>query len=231
MSAISPLQKEFHAYLKINDSNMEHAQYQNVVPVLLHEFARACLEYPIVFVKNAETGQFQAVCVVGFRPNENKFVKNKQWVGGYIPLSVRNAPLCLVPQSQNPDQLFVGINETSARIDLDHGTPLFTASGDESEFLAARKIALIDYYEKDQVSQQITQLLANKGLLSPQTINLSVNDESLSLAGVYLIDEEKLNALSEQEFLDLRKRGVLPAIYAHLISSQQWERIARFNMS
>lgn len=225
MNAITLLQKDIHAHIGIDDSNFTHIQQQNIVPVVLHEFVRVAQEYPIVFVKSAESGQFQPVAVLGIKTGTNLFVKSGKWVGAYQPLSVRNAPFCLVPEEEGSDRLLIGINETSPRIGLDGGEKLFTDSGDESEFFAARKAALIDYFEKEQVSQPLTHLLATLDLLGAQSINLNVAGSNVNLNGIYIVDEEKLNNLPDEQFLMLRQRGVLPSIYAHLLSGQRWERL------
>ena len=225
MNAITLLQKDIHAHIGIDDSNFTHIQQQNIVPVVLHEFVRVAQEYPIVFVKSTESGQFQPVAVLAIKTGTNLFVKSGKWVGTYQPLSVRNAPLCLVPEEEGSDRLLIGINETSPRIGLDCGEKLFTDSGDESEFFAARKAALIDYFEKEQVSQPLTQLLASLDLLNAQSINLNVAGSHVNLNGIYIVDEEKLNNLPDEQFLMLRQRGVLPSIYAHLLSGQRWERL------
>ncbi len=43
--------------------------------------------------------------------------------------------------------------------------------------------------------------------------------------GIYIVDEKKLNSLSDEQLLDLIKRGLMPAIYAHLMSLQQVQRL------
>ena len=231
MVAIVPLQKEVHAQVKINDRNMEHVQNQHIVPVIFHEFARVATEYPIVFVKNTDSGRFQPVCVLGIKPSENNFVKNQQWVSGYVPASVRQAPLCLVPEPGNENNFLIGINETSSRISLEQGEALFNNNGDESDYLKARKETLVELFEKEQVSQQLTQMFADMGLFVEQEIKFNLDGENLAINGVFIIDEDKLNSLPDDEFLQLRKRGVLPAIYAHLISMHQLDRVASFKAS
>lgn len=223
---IVPLQKDIHAGVRIDDTDMSQLAGQHLAPVILHEFTRLASEYPVAFVKNVETGQFQSVCVLGVKPKENRFIKDGRWLGGYLPMSLRQAPLCLVPAAGNSEQFMVGINETSSRISLDQGQPLFTENGEETEYFHARRQALIDYFENERVSQQITQFIAQSGLLVEQEVTLNSQGENLVINGVYIIDEQKLGALSDTDFLSLRNKGVLPALYAQLISLQQLQRLA-----
>jgi len=44
---------------------------------------------------------------------------------------------------------------------------------------------------------------------------------------LYVIDEKKLDALSDDEFNELRSKGLLPIIYAHLSSMHQIARLAK----
>jgi SapC len=46
-----------------------------------------------------------------------------------------------------------------------------------------------------------------------------------NIAGCYVINEERLNNLSDERFLELRTKRYLPAIYAQLISLAQIERL------
>jgi len=65
--------------------------------------------------------------------------------------------------------------------------------------------------------------------LKQRQIRLQYSPDSprYEVEGVYIIDEEKLESLSDQEFLTLRQRGLIPLIYAHLTSLQQFGRLSR----
>ena len=49
--------------------------------------------------------------------------------------------------------------------------------------------------------------------------------EQQKIADYMAIDEEKLNALPEAQFNELRQNGALGAIYAHILSLLGWQRI------
>ena len=66
-----------------------------------------------------------------------------------------------------------------------------------------------------------------KALLVEQTLNLEINGQKRQLSGIHLIDEKKLNALSDEDFLAMKKRGYLSPIYAHLLSMQQFNQLAK----
>jgi hypothetical protein len=48
----------------------------------------------------------------------------------------------------------------------------------------------------------------------------------LNVTDFQVVDEAALNALSDSDFLDLRKSGALAMIYCHLASSNSWSALA-----
>jgi len=228
MVDIVPIQVDVHSRVKINDSNMAHVSSQQVIPIVFQEFLAAAKTYPIVFVKNTDTGKFQSVCVLGIKPGENKFVKNNKWLTGYIPQVVRNAPFYLIAEEGSQNLLHLGIDETSARIDLGEGELLFDATGKETEYLMARKNGLVTYLDNEAVTKNIIDLLVEMDLLTHQHLSVQVDGESVSIKGVYILDEEKLSQLADNHVLTLHKNGLFAPIYAHLMSLHQLSYVAAF---
>ena len=225
---VKPLHNVEHKDVKIkNGFNADLVKDQYLVPVVAHEFARVANEYPIVFVKNNESGEFQPVAMLGLEPNENLFVQDGKWTGAYIPHALTRYPLVLSKHPENEEQLFVGINESSDLVNKDEGNALFDEKGEETDYLKRRKEGLISFVEFSQVTATFTKFLADKELLAPQTLTLDIKGEKRDINGIYLIDEKKLNELSDEEFLELRKRGYLPPVYSFLTSMPQVNRLAR----
>lgn len=218
-----------HGDLKIVPSDFSHVADQHIVPVTLHEIARASTEYPIVFVKNSDTGEFQSVAILGLKPGQNLSVKDGKWLGLYIPAVVRDYPLGLVLNPEVKDKVWIGIREEAKDVSKTEGQALF--EGDqETPFLVARKKALITHFEQDQATSGILGLLAEKELLVSQTLTVDVAGEKRNINGLYVIDEQKLNQLSDEDFLELKKRGLLGPIFGHLGSLNQVNRLARMEV-
>ena len=59
---------------------------------------------------------------------------------------------------------------------------------------------------------------------------IDVAGEKRNINGLYLIDEQKLNQLSDEAFLELKKRGILGPIFGHLGSLNQVNRLARMEV-
>ncbi|MDP5145122.1 SapC family protein [Shewanella sp. ULN5] len=226
---ITLLEQAKHGELKITASDFNHVAEQHIVPVTLHEIARAATEYPIVFVKNSETGEFQSVAMLGLKPGQNLSVKDGKWLGLYIPAVIRDYPLGLVLNPEVKDKVWIGIREEAKEVSKTEGQALFNGE-QETPFLEARKKALIAHFEQDQATRGILGFLAEKELLISQTLTVDVAGEKRNINGLYLIDEQKLNSLSDEDFLELKKRGLLGPIYGHLSSINQVNRLARMEV-
>jgi hypothetical protein len=223
---VQPLHNEKHANIKVqNGINVEFLKTQHLIPVVAHEFARVATEFPMAFVKNNETGQFQAVAMFGLAPGENLFVEDGKWTAGFAPLAVTRYPFGLIKHPEE-DQYGIVIDEASPLVGEETGNALFE-DGKETEYLARRKEALVNFIEFSRVTETFTQYLAEKELLVQQTLTVEIQGEKKDINGIYLVDERKLNELSDEEYLELRKRGYLAPIFAFLTSTHQVARLAR----
>lgn len=199
---IKPLHNKLHASTKVKTGiNIEFMKTQHIVPLVTEEFTQAAIEFPIVFVKNAQTGRFQAVAMMGLGPGQNLFIDNNRWRAVYTPKSMARHPFGLVA----------------------HAT---FENGQETQYLRERKDALISYWEFTHSTESFIKLMDDKELLVAQSLTVQVNGQTKDINGLYLIDEQRFNLLPEAEFADLRKRGLLDLIYAHLISIHQVQRLA-----
>tara|TARA_R110002096_G_scaffold187706_5_gene367291 strand:+ start:2096 stop:2842 length:747 start_codon:yes stop_codon:yes gene_type:complete len=226
-SNIIPLGQAQHGDLKLRQlTNFSHVKNEHVIPVVVHEFIQASSEYPVVFVKNSDNGQFIPVVMLGLKPGENLFAGEDGWRGLYIPTRVRTHPFHLMRNPHDHDQLMMAIDENATVVGKEEGDALFNDDGTESAYLERRKKQLTDYFESGQLTEAFTALMAELDLLVPRSLSLEIRGESISLDGVYFIDEAKLNALSDDVFSDLRKRGFLPLVYAQMMSVHQVQRLA-----
>ena len=223
---ITLLEQAKHGDLKINVGDFSHVAEQHIVPISLHEISRAATEYPVVFIKNNDTSEYQAVVMLGLKPGQNLSVKDGKWIGLYIPSVVRDYPLGLVINPDVKDKVWIGIRDGVPEVSKTEGQALFDGEK-ETPFLEARKEALITHYEQGQVTIGILGFLAEKDLLISQSLSVDVGGDRRNINGIYLIDEAKLNALSDEDFLELKKRGLLGPIYSHLSSLHQVNRLAR----
>ncbi|RYG01779.1 MAG: hypothetical protein EOO07_33755 [Chitinophagaceae bacterium] len=205
---IVPLDKTLHKNTKLKANiALAHAKKTQVTPIQVHEFNPCATHYPIVFVKDNRTGDFTPVAMFGLKPNENLLCNETGWNSSYIPAVLKSFPFALVPTSSDGENVAVCIDISTDGINEVEGVSLFDENGNETEF---------------------TQYLVTKNLL--KTFSFSVKSEKsdeYSLTGIYAINLDAFNALSDEEFLTLRRIGYLPAIYAHLTSLNQISNLAR----
>ncbi|WP_193161355.1 SapC family protein [Microbulbifer hainanensis] len=225
---VVPLRSDVHGKLKVRElGSFEHVKSSHMVPVTAHEFSRLGAEYPIVFVKNSETGQFQSVALFGLKVGENLFVDGDKWKGVFVPGSIRNHPFMLAPAGENQEQLMVALVENSPLVGEEEGNALFTDEGEETDYLKAKKENLVNFLESDRLTKAFVEVLVEKELLTEQSVTVNAGEERINLNGLYIVDEKKLNELSEEDFADFRKRGFLPPLFAQLGSLHQFSKLAQ----
>lgn len=223
---IAPLNKDIHAKTKVDvEQAFVHIQNEHFVPVAAHEFSRLGSEVPVVFLKNPTTEAFEAIAMLSFKQGSNLMIKDGKWQGFYVPKAFRNFPLGLVHHPDNPEQVFIGLVTNSPMVSEERGVALFTEEGEQSDFLKHRTEAMGEFIRQMEQTKLFNSTLAAFDLLVPQTLSIDLNGTKQELSGFYVVDEAKLNALDAEKFADLRQRGMLAAIYAHLMSLQQVQRL------
>ncbi|GAA0813893.1 hypothetical protein GCM10009111_09910 [Colwellia asteriadis] len=223
-----PLNNKLHANVKIKkNNNVSRFKEQQLIPVTVQDFIPLSTEFPIVFVKNEETGQFISVAMMGIRSGVNLYCQDEKWSCAVAPLGFHNAPFSLIQTNENSDEVVVCIDEKSVFVNTETGDALFDEQGEQTEFLKQRTQALLSVAEFTEQTQAIIDIFAKKRLLASKQLNVKLTSEQepFLLNGIYLIDEKALNALSTEEFEDLRTKGLLPLIYAHLASLHQITRL------
>ncbi|MDF3123704.1 SapC family protein [Rheinheimera sp. 1928-s] len=223
---IAPLQKEKHAQTKINTAKaFTFAQEQHILPVVVQEFVRIGAEMPIVFIKDPASERFDVVAMLGLKTGENLMVTEGRWQGFYVPRVLWNHPLILADDPSKEGQLVVALVESSHMVNTETGHALFNEDGTESDFLKSRVESMREFFMQSQSTRAFNKVLADMDLLIPQTLTITREGQPREISGIYIVDEKKLNSLSDEQLLDLNKRGLMPAIYAHLMSLQQVQRL------
>ncbi len=229
-STVVALNHQVHAHTRLQASrDFSEFASQHLFPVTLFEFVRAASEFPLVFVKDSDSGQFRSVALTGLQTGENLYQQLQQ-APVYLPLAVQNYPLVLIARDEQPDQFQLGVNTGSVLLSTQQGEPLFSGT-EQSPFLQHRTQKLLDTLEQTQISNAILQLLAERQLLKPQAFRFEIVGDVIELGGIYILDEKAFSELSADDFADLRQRGVLPALYAHLASLHQLNRLASMKVA
>jgi hypothetical protein len=225
--SIVALNRDLHRDLRLQHGQEHFAFAKNthMMPAVIDEFGVASRYLPIVFLPGAQ--QPTSVFLVGLRPSENILVDDDgRWTDGYVPAFARRYPFMLGEVAQGTpvaciDEAFEGFSKSE-------GDRLFAEDGSDTPFLRDRLRLINDYFAAAKRTDVLLRTLDELQLLRPVTIESKLQPGSSAiLHGFLTVDEARLNALSDADFLRLRADGLLPAIYAHILSLQSVDRLRR----
>lgn len=197
----------------------------HMAAVMQPEFRRVSVTYPIVFVEDREFDTFRPMALFGLKTGENLFVgPDGHWDAPYVPAVVRAYPFALA-HGADGDRLAVCIDASPQVVSLTEGTPLFQDDGQPSAALGEAKAFLSRLRQMQVLTHAFCQALAERNLFTPFAVRARRAGEVVEVDGCYVVDEERLDGLPDARVSGLRQRGWLAAVYAHLISLLQMDRL------
>ncbi len=225
---IVPVALERHRHKKVrNTTQFDFAAGFHIAYVTLHEFARAAATYPIVFLEDKPNDGFRPVVLMGLESGQNLFVAaDGSWNASYIPAMVRRYPFALSKGSQE-GRFVVCVDEGSSLLSDTEGAPLFDDQGEPTQVIENVKRYLGELQQMDLMTQEFTKFLQSQNLLTPLNMRVNATAQARNITGCYVLNEERLNSFSDSLFLEVRAKGYLPAMYAHLMSLPQIERLVQ----
>jgi len=223
---VVPVNQQRHAGKKIKQvEGFGFASQFHIAYVTTHEFVRSAAIYPLVFIEDKEKDEFRPVALLGLDAGENLFVgENGKWTASYVPAIIRRYPFAL-SQASDDGRFLVCVDEGSELLSDTEGTPLFNEQGEPTEVIENVKRYLSELQQMDAITAEFCKFLAKNNLFVPLNMRVRQNDKIKNISGCYVINEERLNNLSDELFLEMRTKHYLPAIYAQLTSLSQIERL------
>ena len=221
-----PVNKGRHAGTRIKQiEGFGFASQFHIASVMVHEFARASAIYPVVFLEDKAQDEFRPVALMGLEQGENLFVDAQgKWHASYVPAIIRRYPFALASTGQE-GQFTVCIDEGSALVNKDDGVPLFDENGEPSQAIENVKRYLGELQQMDVFTRGFCKYFAEHNLFTPLNMRVRQGEQARNITGCYVVNEERLNNLSNERFIELREKRFLPAVYAHLVSLAQIERL------
>jgi len=212
MNNIVSLNFDKHADLKVQaEQRHRSAINQHLMPLVPSEFGRAGTCFPIIMVKNSETGQFTFSAMMGFQSGENLFVREGSWVADYQPLQIQRQPFFVGDDDGNKVICF---DSDSAALSSNAGEPLFSATSQPSTYLETVQQILNELMNGEAQSTQLTNQLTELELLTPFSLDIEFNDGSKqTVQGAYMIDDKKLAELDDQAVLRLYRSGAMALVH------------------
>ena len=221
-----PVTKEAHQNKKIKPvRTFAFASEIHMVSVMMHEFLNAATVYPIVFLEDTDQDIFRPMALLGLEPNVNLYIdKDGNWKAPYIPAIIRRYPFALA-KTQNDDQYTVCIDEASEAVNEEEGQPLYNDDGTIGPVMEQVKQYLTGLQQMEVMTTQFCKFLKDKYMFTPLNMQVREAETLKRLTGAYAIHEERLNNLPDKEFLEFRTNNYLSAIYSHLTSLGQINRL------
>ncbi len=224
-----PITKQQHAKKRVLPVNsFKFASNSYLVSVIGSEFNKVATLYPIVFVKDGD--ELRPFALLGLKQGQNLFVdKEGRWNAHYIPAIIRRYPFVL-GRNEGNNELMICIDEESEFVSETQGEPLFDEQGNPAPIIEKARNYLIELQRFSELTNMFSKAMSERELLAPLKMQIkNAQGGMVNIDGVFAINETKLNELPDEVFIELRKRGALPLIYAHLLSLIQMERLVQMN--
>ena len=219
------LNNEDHGDLRvIVDRSPEYGDDLWYASTFPSEFRNVQRCYPICFVKDPGTGEFQAVALFGFEEGENLFLDEAGWDAGYIPLDVMRMPFLIGFQEQEGQggtsrEPVITVDLDNPRVNTERGEPVFLEHGGNSPYIEQVASILKVLREGQERCPPFFATLMDFGLLESFVLDVQLNDGSEHrMAGFYTINEDALRELGAEQLEMLNRRGYLEAIYMAVAS-------------
>ena len=213
LSNIVLLDNQSHRKLRVHaQAGAQYGDNQRFVAVVVNEFHALATHCPILFSKDADTGQFYCGAMMGFDAGENLFLEDYRTLSVYRPLNLQRGPFLT--------------SGSDLAIDLDHprvaaggDQELFTETGEPSRYLQSIMGLMRDLRPGLERTRIYIDTLLGLKLIEPMTVSARFDDGSnREISGLYTINRDQLKELPDAAVLDLFRRGYLQLIYLMLAS-------------
>ena len=226
--SIVPITIKDHKNVKIKSiDNFDFVKEIHLASVMVHEFSRAASTYPIVFLEDKVNDQFRPVVMLGLQEGENLFVEDGKWNASYIPAIIRRYPFAL-SKTPEDNKYVICMDQDSEFVNEDEGQAIFNEDGTGTEVIDRVKKYLTELQQMEVFTEAFCKEMKTENMFTPLNMKVRVGNEIKNVGGAYVINEERFNTLSDDKFVDYRKKQYLPVIYSHLSSLAQIERLLGF---
>lgn len=220
-----------HANTRVKPNpDLGHAKELNVVAISLREIGACANNFPVVFIKNPETGKMRLVALFGFQQGENLFYHPKEWLCTYAPQILLRHPFIIGFDDRDPNGTSVTacLETDSPYLSDSEGMRLFDEEGKGTDFLNYHNRLLNDIFYGEKATDEFAGKLVDMGLIAPFDITLQTQTgEARRMTGLLTIDEKKLRALDKAQLIELTDKDYLANIYFMLNALQQFNQLVK----
>ena len=195
------------------------------------EFADVQREYPIFFRKDASTGEFISIALLGFTKDENLFLDERGWNAAYIPGVIARGPFLIGFQERQEGgelqkEAVIHVDLDDPRISKTEGEPVFLPQGGNSRYLDRVAGILNGIRTGLEVSKAMFAAFAAADLIEPMKLEIKFNsEEQYDLLGLHTINQKKLANLDAESLHKLHQTGFLQGAFLVASSLNNVQRL------
>jgi len=227
-----PLSPEEHGGLGIKQIQQPFGfmREAHAIPVTVTEFGLAASSFPVIFVGDERT----PVAVMGIRQGENLFVTEDGRVDQdfYVPAFARRYPFVFA-SDENSDRLVLCVDRQAPMVTNQPEVPFFE-NGQPSKFTNDAIEFCKEFERQRRATLDFVKMIRDLDLFEMKSVTFQPRDamgaESGPLqkvADYWAISEARFNALPNDKLLELKANGAIGAVYAHLVSLLNWQRVVQ----
>ncbi|MGE0331518.1 MAG: SapC family protein [Ramlibacter sp.] len=230
MSSIQPVTRLRHAAKSWNRvDSYSFASARCLVPLSGVELSKAVMSLPIAFALNE--GAYVPVAVLGLADQQNLYVDSTgEWLGGYVPAELRSYPF-LLARSEDGQRVLCVDEGSGLVVDGGAGEQFFNADGSMTTPLQS-VFGFVSELENGRApTLAATEVLQKLGLIQPWELAIDTGSSSHRIGGLHRIDAQKMDNLSDEEFVTLRQHGALLLAYLQAMSVQHMSKLVTLSQA
>lgn len=226
-ASVSPLLKNHRVALPTGEKAPPFARDSHALPISFSEIGPASRDYPVAFSSGDGGQTFTLTAVLGLQQHQNMFLMaDGYWDRRvYVPAYVRRFPFCMARVTKDGEvqsERVVCVEDSAISAD---GDELFDQQG-EALPVWSRIQEFVAEYERDlMLGEQFCERLADYGLLEPISVTAELGEFKMELSGLYRVNRDALNTLAEDALRTLMKDEAMDAIFVHLWSMNNFQRL------
>ncbi len=224
--SLAPLTALQHGRLKLRPAGYGFARHMPAVPLAVEEFPQAARHMGVVF---ATQPPHLPLAILGSGSAHHLFIDAAGgWQPGvYLPAYLRRYPFLLVRLNAGSEEMALCVDAGAEQLSEAEGEALFDEAGKPSAAAQARFEFARALEGSFRRTHEFAKALAEMKLLAPAALHFELDGRPMRVDGFHAVQREALQALSPAQLAELRDKGWLEAIYAHLFSVAALQAVAR----
>ena len=157
---------------------------------------------------------------------DNLFVDAQgKWTGNYVPAFLRRLPFIVADIGEG--RLGVCVDENSTQLSETEGEAMFDDKGEPTQLLKDAVSFVQTYHDESERTRMFCELLVKHDLLTSMNATFDLpNGEKLTVDGLLMVEDAKLQGLKDEAALELFRSGAMSWIVAHQLSMSNFQRIS-----